>query len=104
MKQIQEARPSGGGTDWSESEESLGVKVTRLSKIKSGRTDQAFDSILRQIIELNSHAERTRSLLREFDDSRPSRRPTKDIEYWFCMTVPRLHARAMEITVGGDCG
>ena len=44
--------------------------MTRSSKIKSGRTDQGFDSNVCQIIELNSHAERTRSLLRKFDDSR----------------------------------
>ena len=43
VKQIQLAMRSGGGVDWSESEESLRAKVTRSSKVKSGRTDHGLD-------------------------------------------------------------
>ena len=104
VKQIQLAMRSGGGIDWSESEESLRAKVTRSSKVKSGRTDHGLDGNVCHSFELNSRATRTRGLLCEFDDSQVFAQTHEGYLTWFYMTVPRLRARAMQIAVGGDCG
>ena len=75
----------------------------RLERTTS-RTDHGLDGHVCHSTELNSRATRTRGLLCEYDDSQVFAQTHEGYPIWFYMTMPRLRARAMEITVGGDCG